>query len=146
MPSAPAVEVPETDVAMHKLAIVHGALNAELEAPSGAAQSLRFGVTQVSTADGNFAIAIERARGPLSDRKQVIDENPHNKLSKYVVESPDALLYESQRAGSVEYHVLVHARVAGVVYECRNRKERSYSLPEAGSMLRACRSLAGVAQ
>ena len=132
-----------TDVALSPLAIEYGSLIATVVAPAGAQVAARFGVVHVSAPDQRFAIAIDVARGQLDERKQVIAENRHNQLVGYRLEEDDALLYESRCDGRSEFHVLVRVALAGTAYECTDRKGVPYSLAEAGTMLRACRSLGG---
>lgn len=129
---------------LSRLAIRLGDLTASVAAPAGATRTLRFGATLVHAPGQRFAIAIEPARGPLSERKHVIDSNPHNRLRDYILAADDALLYRSERDGQAEYHALVYVTLKGLVYQCADDKlatARPALLAEAETMLRACRSL-----
>jgi len=96
---------------------------------------------KISTPDGEFAVVIQPARGPLTKRKRVIADNPHNRLVEYLVEGEHSILYESRLDGASEFHLLVQRTVRGTRYDCQDRKGRRFSLPQAHTMLLACRSL-----
>jgi hypothetical protein len=147
-PADEPADEPAADVPLEPLSLGRAGIAATVLAPAGATVDSRFLSAHVTAADREFAIVVERTgrtgrtESSMAERKRVIAENDENKLVRYLVEEPDALLYESRYAGQSEFHVLVHQDLQGIAYQCQDRKDTRFSLARARTMLRACRGLA----
>jgi len=109
-------------------------------APSGATVKLQFGALSVKAGE-NFQLELRKGGVDLTKRKGEIAANKVNQLQKYIVESPDSILYESQVMG-LEYHVLSNVKVGSKTYSCEDAKGPLYTQRDAETMLKACQSLA----
>ncbi len=115
---------------------------AMLWAPQQAAVTPRFLSARVTTPDARFALVVEARGGDIAGRKKAIEANDLNEFKRYVVDEPDAILYESSRDQRGEFHLLVYRSAGAKTFECQDEKGTSFTLQEAHTMLRACRSLA----
>jgi hypothetical protein len=141
-----AEDVQAEDVQLGPVILGRAGIAATVLAPEGATVDRRFLSAHVTTplapVEREFAIVIDRTESSMAERKRVIAENDENELVRYLVEEPDALLYESRYRGQNEFHVLVHRDLQGVTHQCQDRKGTGFSLGRARIMLRACRGLA----
>jgi hypothetical protein len=111
-----------------------------IDAPAVAIASVRFGALHVSTGDA-FHLEVRTTPVDLARWKASVSTNTVNKLHKFVVESAEVLLYESQVL-QPEFHFVANVKVGNKTFSCEDSKGPLYTQQQAETMLKACQSLA----
>lgn len=94
-----------------------------------------------------FALRVSAGVFALAERKRVLEADRLQPVVRYLVDRPDALLYEVPATvvepGVTEFHVLVLRELAGRTYRCEDVRGPRYSRAEAEELLNTCLSLRG---
>ena len=115
--------------------------------PLGTTVSERFGNTIVEASNGTFRLEIGVGHADIAARKADIEANTVNRLERFAIDQPLALLYESKVAGASEYHLLVNTTAGKLELSCEDStpvedsKGTAYSESNAMAMLEACKSI-----
>lgn len=115
-----------------------------IEAPTGATSEEMFTNTMVK-AGPRFAILISHGKADIAGSKAAFSGTTGTiKSARFVVDAPDALLFEGDFVGERGYHVNVAKVIGGVHFSCQSQRKMglTFTQQEAEHMLRACRSLA----
>lgn len=112
----------------------------KLSAPEGAKAKDSFGALEVKAGDG-FQLEVHSGKLDMAARKKEIADNTMNKLKRYVVESPDAIVYESGVGGGSEFHFLAAAKVGDTDVSCEDVKGPTYTQAQIETMLASCKTL-----
>lgn len=116
----------------------------QLRAPADAEVTQRGGVARIE-AGGHFALEIRRGGMDVDSRKRAIEQTEGPRLQGFLVDTGDALLYESHATAQGlggGFHVYAQRPVAGGLFICKSADDVAFSREEAEAMLAACRSLA----
>jgi hypothetical protein len=120
-----------------------GGIDAVIQAPGSASVEQKFGNAVIRTPDGAFHLEIGAEWADIEARKKDIASNTLNRLVRFVVDEPTAVVYESKVAGTSEFHVLANAMAGEARLSCEDSKGPAYSESSAMAMLEACRSISG---
>jgi hypothetical protein len=94
-----------------------------------------------------FALRVTAGVFALAERKRALESDRLQPVVRYLVDRPDALLYEVPATvvepGVTEFHVLVLRELAGRTYRCEDMRGPRYSRAEAEVLLATCLSLRG---
>ncbi len=110
-------------------------------APEGATAKESFGAAEVA-AGASFQLELRTAKGDVAAIKKEIQANDINKLKQFVVDTPDALLYESEVMGKNEFHLYGNVKVGDKEFNCEDVKGPQFTQADAEAMWKACASLA----
>jgi len=111
-----------------------------LSAPEGATAKEDFGAIKVAL-EPAFKLQFSKTDSPdMAGRKKEIGENTLNKLKQYVVDLPEAILYESEVMGTAEFHFYAIVKVGEATYQCEDEKGPVYTKEQAEAMLKSCQS------
>ena len=73
----------------------------------------------------------------VAERKKELEANDLNKLKKYIKDTDNGYIAETEVMGKTEYHVFYLIKGEGFTVSIENVKGRPYSLPEAKLMWKA---------
>ncbi len=110
-----------------------------IAAPAGATTKVVAGTLEV-TAGNTFHLELASGIGVVSRYKQDLEANSINKLKRYVIDTTNGILYESELAGKSEYHVYVVVKALGGII-CTDAKGPAYTQAQAQAMYDACLSI-----
>jgi len=112
-----------------------------VQAPEGATAKESFGAANVT--DGkSFNLEIRADKGDIAAYKKESDANDINKVKRYLVDTPDALLYESEVMGQNEFHFYGNVTVGDKTFNCEDIKGPRHMQADAEAMWKSCQSLA----
>lgn len=112
-----------------------------VQAPEGATAKESFGAAQITAGTG-FDYEIRTDKGDVAAYKKESDANDINKVKRYLVDTPDALLYESEVMGQTEFHFYGNVTVGDKSFNCEDVKGPRHSQADAEAMWKSCQSLA----
>jgi len=113
----------------------------KLMAPEGAVAKEDFGALAVKAGDG-FQLEVNSGAIDMAARKKEIESNDVNKLKRYVSDTPDAIVYESDVGmGPTQFHFLASVKVGDEEFSCENTKGPVYTQAQIEAMLESCRSI-----
>jgi hypothetical protein len=112
----------------------------KLMAPEGATAKEAFGALEVKAGDG-FQLEVHSGALDMPGRKKEIGANDVNKLKRYVTDTPEAIVYESEVMGKTEFHFLAGQKVGDEAVSCEDTKGPTYTQAQVETMLEACKSL-----
>jgi hypothetical protein len=134
------VEPPvEVKPAALDLAKAYAEVPVTIMAPAGATAAESFGVVEVRKGDGfQLQVSTEESNG-LAALKKEHEANTMNKLKRFVVDTPEAIFYESEVMGRSEFHFAAYVKLAEdkFVY-CEDNKGPTYTEEQVKAMLDAC--------
>lgn len=112
-----------------------------VQAPEGATAKESFGAANIT--DGkSFNLEIRGDKGDIAAYKKESDANDINKVKRYLVDTPDALLYESEVMGQNEFHFYGNVTVGDKTFNCEDIKGPRHMQADAEAMWKSCQSLA----
>ncbi|MBX3163793.1 MAG: hypothetical protein KF900_04885 [Bacteroidetes bacterium] len=94
-------------------------------------------------AGNNFAISINEQFADLELRKSDIKDDEVNKLKSYIIEEPDAILWESQIT-EPEFHFLVNKKIGTSEYsfeDIRNPEAKPFALEATQRMFDSSKNI-----
>ncbi len=108
-------------------------------APEGAAAKEQFGVVEVKAGDGfQLQVSTKDSNG-LAALKKEHEANTMNKLKRFLVDTPDAILYESEVMGKTEFHFAAYVKFDEEKWVfCEDNKGPFYTQAQAETMYAAC--------
>lgn len=109
-------------------------------APEGATAKESFGAGEVKAGD-HFQLEIHSGKADLAARKKESDENDINKVKRYLVESADALVMETELMGKPEFHFVGNVKAGDKEFYCENVKGPVYTQADVEAMWKACQSI-----
>jgi len=109
-------------------------------APEGVTAKESFGAAQLSNGT-TFNLDIRTDKGDVAAFKKEIGENDVNKVKQFVVDTPDALLYESEVMGQNEFHLYGNVTVGDKTFNCEDVKGPRHMQADAEAMWKTCTSL-----
>ena len=114
----------------------------KVQAPEGSTAKEDFGALLVSDGKG-FQLEVHEGPLDMAGRKKEIESNDVNKLKKYIVDKPDAILYSSDPGiGGVQHHFLATVKVGDQEYYCENAKgATNYTQAQCETMIASCQSI-----
>lgn len=146
--SAETAAKPVTPTAPAKLVPVDISVGGEafqgltVQAPEGATAKESFGAVEVHAGDG-FALEIHVDASDLAGRKKEIEANDINKLKRWVTDTADEQVYESEVMGKSQYHFNANVKVGDRAFNCENVKGGAdKTLEQTQAMLASCKSIA----
>lgn len=114
-----------------------------IQAPAGATAKEDFGALAVSDGAG-FQLEVNSGAVDMAARKKEIEANDVNKLKKYLTDSPDTLVYQSDvgmGANPIQVHFIAAVKVGGEDFYCENTKGPTYNEAQTKVMVDACKSI-----
>lgn len=112
-----------------------------VQAPAGATVKESFGAAQI-TAGPSFNLDIRADKGDVAAFKKEIEGNDINKVKRFVVDTPDAILYESVVMDQNEFHLYGNVTVGDKTFNCEDVKGPRHMQADAEAMWKTCTSLA----
>ena len=112
-----------------------------VNAPEGATVKESFGAAEIVLGDG-FQLDITLNKADVAAYKKESEANDLNKVTGYVVDQPDAILYQSEVMGRTEFHLYGSVKVGEVDFTCEDVKGPTHSKADAELMWKTCQSLA----
>jgi hypothetical protein len=113
----------------------------KLMAPEGAKCEEKFGALEVSAAEG-FYLEVHSGKLDMAGRRKENDANDINKIKKYHLDSPEAVVYESEAMpGKSEFHFIAGMKVGDADVSCEDQKGPFWTQAQVEGMLKACQSL-----
>jgi hypothetical protein len=113
----------------------------QLTAPEGAVAKEDFGALSVKAGD-TFQLEVHSGKADMVARKKEIEGNDVNKLKRYLTDTADAIVYESDAGmGKPEFHFLAAVKVGDADVSCEDTKGPFYTQAQVEAMLKACQSL-----
>ena len=85
---------------------------------------------------------IRADKGDIAAYKKESDANDINKVKRYLVDTPDALLYESEVMGQNEFHFYGNVTVGDRTFNCEDIKGPRHMQADVEAMWKSCQSLA----
>ncbi|MSP62918.1 MAG: hypothetical protein EXR72_21805 [Myxococcales bacterium] len=92
-----------------------------LAAPAGATAKGGLLGLEVKQGDG-FHLEMSTGKSDLAARKKEIQGNDINKLKRFLTDSKDALVYETEVMGTSEFHFAAHVKAGGKDFHCEDSK------------------------
>jgi hypothetical protein len=111
-----------------------------MQAPEGATAADDFGDVLVKKG-ASFQIAVSSSAKDIESLKKEIKANTLNKLKAFLVDTADALLYESTVMGKSEFHFVANVKAGATVYGAEDTKGPVYTKADAELMLKCFRTL-----
>jgi hypothetical protein len=112
-----------------------------VQAPEGATAKESFGAANVT--DGkSFNLEIRGDKGDIAAYKKESDANDINKVKRYLVDTPEALVYESEVMGQNEFHFYGNVTVGDKTFNCEDIKGPRHMQADVEAMWKSCQSLA----
>jgi hypothetical protein len=112
-----------------------------MQAPKGATAVDDFGNVLVKMGD-NFQVEVSSSAKDIESLKSEIKANTLNKLKSFLVETANALLYESTLMGKSEFHFVANVNVGDTTYGAEDTKGPVYTKEDAELMLKCFQTLA----
>jgi hypothetical protein len=113
-----------------------------IQAPEGATVAESFGAGEVKSGD-HFQLEIRADKVDIAARKTESDANDINKVKRYLVNTPDALVLESEvMKGRPEFHFVGNVSAGGKDFNCENIKGPTYTQADVEAMWAACQTIA----
>lgn len=143
-PPAPAPAPPTPAVAMAPLdltAVGEDWAGWTVSAPQGATVKESFGAAQI-TSGSNFNLDIRPDKGDVAAFKKEVEGNDMNKVKRFVVDTPEVILYESEVMGQNEFHLYGNVTVGDKTFNCEDVKGPRHMQADAEAMWKTCQSLA----
>lgn len=109
-------------------------------APEGVTAKESFGAAQLSNGT-NFNLDIRTDKGDVAGFKKDVQANDVNKVKAFVVDTADALLYESEVMGQNEFHLYGNHKVGDKTFNCEDVKGPRHMQADAEAMWKTCTSL-----
>lgn len=109
-------------------------------APEGVTAKESFGAAQLSNGT-NFNLDIRPDKGDVAGFKKEIQANDVNKVKAFVVDTADALLYESEVMSQNEFHLYGNHTVGDKTFNCEDVKGPRHMQADAEAMWKTCTSL-----
>jgi len=111
-----------------------------MQAPEGATAADDFGNILVKKG-GNFQVEVSSSAKDIAGLKKEIKANTLNKFKSFLVETADALLYESTVMGKSEFHFVANVKAGGTTYGAEDTKGPVYTKADAELMLKCFQTL-----
>ncbi len=112
-----------------------------ITAPEGATAKDSFGAAEVA-AGATFQLDLRSSKGDVAGFKKEIAANDMNKVKQFLVDTADALIYESEVMGQNEFHLYGNVKVGDKEVNCEDVKGPRYMQADVEAMWKACTSLA----
>ncbi|MEZ4403880.1 MAG: hypothetical protein R3B06_27905 [Kofleriaceae bacterium] len=109
-------------------------------APEGATVKESFGNAQISMG-GSFQVDLGKGEADVASFKKEVDGNDVNKVKRYLVDQPDAILYESEVMGQTEFHLFGAVKVGEDTFSCEDVKGPPHTQAEVETMWKICQSI-----
>ncbi|MCX6559506.1 MAG: hypothetical protein NTZ26_03230 [Candidatus Aminicenantes bacterium] len=97
-----------------------------MQAPEGVTAADDFGDVLVKKG-ANFQVAVSSSAKDIESLKKEIKANPMNKLKAFLVDTADALLYESTVMGKSEFHFAANVKVEATTFGAEDAKGPVYT-------------------
>lgn len=137
---APVVLTGATLPSLAPLALSSSGFPRHVSAPAGAVPKVGFGgVLNIKAGDG-FQLEVRKGPVDLVKRRTEIKGNNLNKLKRFLVDSPEVLIYETEVV-IPEFHFVANVKVGSQLYYCEDNKSL-FRQSDVELMLKACQSLA----
>ncbi|MBS1594678.1 MAG: hypothetical protein JST90_10145 [Bacteroidetes bacterium] len=113
-----------------------------IKAPVGSAVTFDQGVV-ITAPDTTFAIIIDMSYtempATIAQRRKDAQDNPMSVFSKFIIDKPEALLYEANNMGKKEYHFEVARDIRGERYYIHDQgvDGRSFTQKQIEAMMKA---------
>lgn len=115
-----------------------------LQAPAGATAKEDFGALVVSDGAG-FQLQVNTGAADFAASKKEIEANDVNKFKKYLTDSPDTLVYQSDLGmgpNPIQVHFLANVKIGGADYNCENVKgATTFTEAQTKVMVDSCKSI-----
>lgn len=111
-----------------------------MQAPEGATAADDFGNVLVKKG-ANFQVEVSSSAKDIESLKKEIKANTLNKLKAFIVETADALLYETTVMGKSEFHFVANVKTGGTTYGAEDTKGPVYTKADAELMLKCFQTL-----
>ncbi len=106
---------------------------------------LAWGTIEIKSGNGkNFHLELQITTNQniITEVKKFIQDNDVNILKRFLIDSPDSLLYESSPGMNIlEYNLYTYKNLGNIAITCENAKGNLFSESEARLMLESCRSI-----
>lgn len=112
-----------------------------VEAPEGATVKESFGAAEIILGDG-FQLDLRIDKADVAAYKKETEANDLNKLKGYVLDQPDAILYESEVMNRTEFHLYAGVKSGDVDFTCEDVKGPLHSKADVELMWKTCQSIA----
>ena len=147
-PKAEAKPAPVKKVTMAPLALKAAGLDATISAPVGATAKDSYGTIEIKVGDGKrFFVAIEQDAPDMAKRKAYWAKNTAQKLKKVHVDTPEALIVETEAFGKTSFWLDASVKLGDkAVYCLSGRGAHSLSLGQVKAFLAACKTLSPAAK
>jgi hypothetical protein len=110
-------------------------------APEGATVKEDFGAGAVNLGD-HFQLQIHSDKVDMVASKKEADDNDINKVKRYLVDSPDAILFESEAMRDrPEFHFLGNVKAGDKELSCEDTKGPQFTQADVEAMWKACQSI-----
>jgi len=111
-----------------------------MQAPEGATAADDFGNVLIKKG-ANFQVEVSSSAKDIESLKKEIKANTLNKLKAFLVETADALLYESTVMGKSEFHFVANVKAGGTTFGAEDTKGPVYNRADAELMLKCFQTL-----
>ncbi len=111
-----------------------------MPAPSGATVKDDFGDVDVNAGDG-FQVVVHSSAKDIKAAKKDITDNTMNKLKKFITDTDDTLVYESEVAGQSEFHFVCNVKVGEKTYGIEDNKGPRYTNDQIDTMVKDAKDL-----
>jgi hypothetical protein len=123
------------------LSTANSAFAVTIPAPTGATAKDDFGDVDALAGDG-FQIVVHASAKDLAQAKKEITSNSVNKLKRFITETVDTLVYESEVAGQSEFHFALNVKVGDKIYGVEDNKGPRYSEDQIKAMVKSAKAIA----
>jgi hypothetical protein len=123
------------------LSTANAAFAITIPAPIGATAKDDFGDVDALAGDGFQIIVHSNAKDP-AQAKHEITSNTANKLKRFITETDDTLVYESEVAGQSEFHFALNVNFGAKTYGVEDNKGPRYSEDQINAMVKAAKAIA----
>ena len=141
----PAAEMakPAAAMEMAPLEIKSEEFTAMMDAPKGATMEDSYGTLEVKVGDGSsFFVAIETDAPDMASIKGEVEKNDVQKLKKFHMDTPEAVIYETEAFGKTSFWLDAAIKVGDKTVHCfSGRGAPSFTQPQVESFLAACKTL-----
>lgn len=103
-----------------------------------------WGTVAIKSSNNSFQIELATTtnKNVISEIKQGITSNDINIFKRYLINTPDSILYESNPGMNIsEFHIYHYKNLGNIAVTCENVKGDSFSESEARLMLKSCQSI-----
>jgi hypothetical protein len=112
-----------------------------IPAPAGATAKDDYGDVDALSGDG-FQIVVHPNAKDIAQAKKEITANTVNKLKRFITETDDTLVYESEVAGQSEFHFALNVKVGDKTYGVEDNKGPRYSEDQINEMVKSAKAIA----